>query len=251
MRNSILLAFATLSLLPVASRADVTDECKSVLKQMSDTLTAAKSLKATGTRSIDPKLIGEGAAKEQAQIEIIVQRPANILATSRDKDSTRQLYYDGKRLTITDKTEVGLFHAGADFAADSIDAFSAELLKRHGYQPPMTEFFTADPYKLLLEDVESGNIAGEESIAGVDCQHLSFSQEGFTWDLWVAKSDHLPRKFVIKFLEIDGSPKIEANITAWDLKIDTSKTKFSWEAPKSAVEIGIIPAEPTEEATEK
>ena len=238
-----LLTLAAIPLFPSSSSAETTEDCKAILKQMSDTLAGAKSLKVVGNRSIDPKLIGEGAAKEEAAIEIVVLRPANIFAQSKDKNSTRHLYYDGKRLTIVDKSEVGVFHAGTDLSADSIKAFSAELIKRYGFQPPLTEFFTSDPYGLLLEDVKSGNLAGEEKVASVTCHHLSFAQEGINWDLWIGKEDHLPRKFSITFLEIDGSPKIEATMTDWELNPDISGVKFSWEAPQESIEIGIIPSE--------
>ncbi len=138
---------------------------------------------------------------------VIVSRPNRLVAESSGDTANRKFCYDGKTVTLYDKTH----HTyGTEKAADTIDATLDQIHEQFGYTPPLSDVLFADPYRVLTEKVESGTYVGRNSVGDTKCHHLAFRQKGIDWQIWIAEGDKpLPRKLVITYKREHGRAAIQ------------------------------------------
>jgi hypothetical protein len=115
------------------------------------------------------------------------------------------------------------------------------LQEKYGFTPPVTDFLVQDPYADLTRGAQSGRLAGHESIGGEDCTHLSFTEADADWELWLASSDQLPRKFVLTQKNMSGQPRLEVVFTRWDLAPRLEAGTFTFKPPQGAERIEMLP----------
>jgi hypothetical protein len=59
-------------------------------------------------------------------------------------------------------------------------------------------------------------------------------------ELWIGTADLLPRKLVATFKEGEGSPKLQADFSNWNLAPSLDDNVFTFVAPKDAENIDMI-----------
>ena len=218
----------------------VDQKALAVVTSMSDKLKTAKTVKATGTRRLDPELIAGGVVKESVSFDLTLVRPGKICVKTTDAKGQRRLISDGKHLTLTDDTEK--FYATVDAKGKSVDDLIAAIQGKLGFRPVLAEFLGSDPAKVLLDGVTAGSLKGEEVVEGVKCTRLAFTQPDAKWDLWVSASDGLPRKVVVTYTGIKGKPKATALITHWELGAKVPRKTFAFKPAPDYQKIEIIAA---------
>jgi hypothetical protein len=242
----ILLALALACSRPAENPAAIaaSNDPDQLLRQMSDTLAQAKALTFKVDRTLDAALVEDSLLAEHAQIEISVSRPGKFQAKSDSKEGVRRIFFDGQKLSIYD--EMMKLYATAPVSG-TIDDAVAKIDREYGFTPPLAEFILSDTYKALSQHIKSKAYKGKESIAGVECHHLSLSGDVADSELWIGTADMLPRKLVATFKEGEGSPKLQADFSDWNLAPTLDDNMFAFVAPKDADNIDMI----TEEQMEK
>ncbi|MFT5042273.1 MAG: hypothetical protein ACI8XO_001703 [Verrucomicrobiales bacterium] len=220
------------------SKLEIEPQADSLLKAMSDKLAAAQQFSVKAVRTLDPQLVEGTNAKLRANIEFDVARPNRFQGSTRDSESTRQLFYDGKQMVIWDKT--------ADVyatvpAPNSIDKTIDQLEEKWGVQPPLADLLVSDPYSSLTGGEGSAKLAGTERINGVACDHVSVTQQNIDWDIWIAQSDSLPRKFVITMKDRPGKPQLSGVFSEWNLNAMFPPSHFEPRVGKNSTKIEMIP----------
>ncbi|MEI6533841.1 MAG: DUF2092 domain-containing protein [Verrucomicrobiaceae bacterium] len=242
LNNLILASFFGAALLvsscATAPKAD--DAALAVLRSTCNKLKAAQTLCATGTRVSDPSLLPAGLGKENASFEVMVVRPAKIAFKVSDGNGTRRILADGQHLTLVD--DKANIYDTLPGKAKTIDAVAGEIEKTFDYQPIGLELLGSDPMKTLLEGVTSGKVVGDETVGGVKCRRLSFTQPGLNWDLWVSTGDQLPRKLAMVFTDRPGQPQRTVTINQWTLNSVVPASGFVFTPGKDAHKVDIIPA---------
>jgi hypothetical protein len=135
--------------------------------------------------------------------------------------------------------------------AGTIDEAVAKIDETYGFTPPLAEFILSDPYKALSQLIKSKAYKGKESIAGVECHHLSLSGDVADSELWIGTDDLLPRKLVATFKDREGSPKLQADFSNWNLAATLDDKMFAFAPPNDAEKIEMVTEAQMKEAAAK
>lgn len=220
---------------PAATAA--TNDPDQLLRQMSEKLAEAKTLSFKVNRKLDPALIEGRNVADIAQIEISVSRPSKFLAKSESKDDVRHIFFDGQNLSIYDEA-MKLYATAA--VTGTIDEAVAKIDEQYGFTPPLAEFILSNPYQALSAHIKGKTYKGKETIAGVECHHLSLSGDVADSELWIGTADLLPRKLVATFKNREGTPKLEADFSSWNLAPTLDVKIFAFAAPSDAEKIEMV-----------
>ena len=215
----------------------VNNDPDQILRQMSQKLGQAKTLSFKVERKLDAALVEGRDIAENALIEISVSRPNKFVAKSDSKDNVRHLYFDGQNVSIYDET-MKLYATVP--VPGSIDEVVAKVDEKYGFTPPLVEFILSDSYGALGRHINSKSYNGKESVDGVECHRVKLGGEVADSELWIGTADLLPRRLVAAFKDREGSPKLEANFSSWDLAAAHDDKIFAFVAPKDAEKIDMV-----------
>jgi len=225
---------------PTGGDANIDPDARAVLQTMSDKLSSAGQFSVRGTRKIDPALLSGRKVSEQIRFAAAVTRPNKIAAISTVSDGKRRAFvYDGSNVTLHD---IDMGHYATVRGGRTIDRTIDILSDKWGFQPPLADLLVSDPFASLTGAATGGKVVGTAYAGGTLCDHIAVTQEGIAWDIWVARSDRLPRKFAIAVTTQEGCPKVEATFTGWNLNPKFPAAHFEFTPPEDAVEIDIAPA---------
>jgi hypothetical protein len=230
------------------STAVASNDPDQLLRQMSDHLGRAKTLSFKVNRILDPALTEGRDVADNAQIEISVSRPGKFLAKSVSKDDVRQLFFDGQNVSIYDES-MKLYSTVP--VAGTIDQAVAKIDETYGFTPPLAEFILSNPYQALSGHINNKSYKGKESVAGVECHHLTLSGEEADSDLWIGTADLLPRKLVATFRNREGNPKLQAEFSSWNLTPTIDEKMFAFVAPKDAEKIEMVTEAQMQQVSDK
>jgi hypothetical protein len=233
-------AFIMLALGLACNRAaenSATSDPDQLLRQMSEKLAQAKNLSFKVDRKLDATLVEGRNVAENAQIEISVSRPGKFHAKSDSKENARQVFFDGQNLSIYDETMK--LYATAPVAG-TIDEAVAKIDEKYGFTPPLVEFILSDSYKALSPQIKSKIYNGKETIAGTECHHLSLTGDDADSELWIGTADLLPRKLVATFKNREGSPKLQADFSSWNLTPTLDNKLFAFVAPPDVEKVEMV-----------
>ena len=214
-----------------------TNDPDQLLRQMSAKLAEAKKLSFKVERQLDAALVDGRNVPENAQIEFSVSRPNKFLAKSNSKDNMRSVFFDGQNLTIYDQT-MNLYATVP--VQGSIDEVVAKVDEKFGFTPPLVEFILSDPYGTLGPRIKSKDYKGKETIAGVECHHLSLGSDVADSEVWIGAADLLPHKLVATFKNREGNPKLQADFSSWNLTATLDESIFAFAAPKDAEKVEMV-----------
>ena len=213
-----------------------------ILKRMSDYLSAANqfSFHSEGT---DEEVLDSGPRLHLAtSVDIVVRRPDRIWADMRDDHNHKRFWYDGSRITLL--TVPANLYATAS-APGQIDATIDYIIDEYDVVLPLADFLVSNPYDVLTEKVSGGLYIGLQSVNGVLCHHLVFTQAEIDWQIWIQEGNQpVPRKFVITYKNEPASPHYTAHLTDWDFASHVPDVLFAFEPPTGAQEIEFL--EPSE-----
>jgi hypothetical protein len=221
-----------------ATTTQVDPEVQTVLAQTTEKLRNAKTIHVSGSRTSDPELLPPGMTAESAKFDLEAVRPGNLEVKSVDASGTRHLIAgNGKLVYYDEKAKV---YSTLPTKAATLDGLVDDLEDQYDIKMVVGELLGSDPQKTLLEGVTSGKVAGVETVNGVPCTRLRFTQADMTWDLWIAKSDALPRKTVVVYTDKPGHPKRTVVINRWQLNAVLPESDFAFSPPKDAQAAEVI-----------
>ncbi|MFV1994860.1 MAG: DUF2092 domain-containing protein [Verrucomicrobiales bacterium] len=222
---------------PGASNIDA--DARAILRATSAKLAAAQHFSFRARRHIDASFAEGSPLKENADILLEVARPDRVRGASRDQKSTRTFFYDGAAVTLHDSAQ-NLYATVA--APNTIDKMVAGIHKKWGFSPPLGGLLVSDPYRNFLGKNPAGGLTGEERVRGETCHHLTFTSEEMAWEIWIARSDDLPRKSIITVTALEGHPRSETFFSDWNLDASFPDDYFRAKVPRGATRIEMVPA---------
>jgi len=141
------------------------------------------------------------------------------------------LVSDGKTLC----TSIGQLkkHTETD-APESIDDLKADPIVNGLLVGMMiTDLFSSDPYKGLMDGVKTAKYSGSEQIDGVKMHHLLFTQDQFDWEVWIpAEGDPLVKKVKVDLSK--SMAKIPGQNVMKNLDMVTTFKNWKIDAPIAA-----------------
>jgi len=195
-----------------------------LLRAMGDYLKSSEQFSFHAEINFDD-LISSGQKIQYAfTSDIAVHRPDRVYAERRTELGGKRFWYDGKNMTLMDVT-FGVY--ATEPVPGVIDAAMDHLMNKYGFSPPLVDFVYQDPYRILIENVESGFYVGLHNISGTRCHHLAFVQKEIDWQIWIEDGKQMvPRKFVITYKTLPESPQYSAVLSEWDLDAELPDALF-------------------------
>jgi len=164
--------------------------------------------------------------------KVFIQKPAKIFMEYNTDYSSDKLLYNLNTVTLLDST-TNLYTKIE--VPESINHALDYLSDMYGYAPPLSDFFYLYPYKKMIENVRASSYVGSSVVFGVRCHHLVFEEKDKDWQIWIEDGKRkLPRKLVITYKNVPGSPQFIAILKDWILNEPFSPKLFEQKLTKNA-----------------
>jgi hypothetical protein len=173
-----------------------------------------------------------------ATADMDVDRPNRLRARMHSARSERELFYDGKTVTLYTPSQKA--YSTVAFAG-TLGELIKRLEERYGVEIPLSDLFLWGTPAAPLDKIESAMNAGQDFIGKDLCDHYAFRQGKVDWQIWItAGSKPLPRKIVITNRADEARPQ-SVSLLDWNLKPSFKDSVFKFTAPKGATAVEIVP----------
>jgi hypothetical protein len=222
-----------------AQAPDIEPKAGEVLRQMCDYLKNLKQFSIQAEITEDVLLTSGQRIQYGRSVDASVRRPDRFRAESVGDTDDRQLVYDGKTITLMDRSK-NLYTTVA--APPEIDAALEHGVQAFNLRAPLADLIYTKAYEYLTAGVVSGFYVGLSKVQGVPCHHLAFKQKDIDWQIWIENSPTpVPRKFLITDKAAQGL-QFTAVFTKWNTSPQLEDGLFTFVAPEKAEKIDILPA---------
>jgi hypothetical protein len=222
-----------------AKTPDIEPKAVEVLKQMCDYLKNLQQFSVQAEITEDVLLTSGQRIQYARSVEASVRRPDRMRAESVGDRDNRLLVYDGKTITLMDRTK-NFYTTIA--APPELDAALEHATQAFNLRAPLADLIYTKAYEYLTEGVLSGFYVGLSKVQGVSCHHLAFREKDIDWQIWVEDGPTpLPRKFLITDKKAQGL-QFTAVFTKWNTSPQFEEGLFAFVAPEKAEKIDILPA---------
>lgn len=226
-----------------APSAGVAPEAAAALEAMGRHLRTLKTFTVHGAATIDA--VDENGRKLRipGTVDYKVTTPDGLMMDVQGPHKHRQLFYDGKRMTLWSPDVK--YYASVD-APPTIAGLLARAEERYGLTLPLADLFLWGTDRAPVSDITSGRMAGHDTIEGTGCTRYDFRQPGVEWEVCIQDGDApLPRRLVITDVEDPARPQF-VNTLTWDTSAKLPRSSFTFTPPKDAHRIEML--ERTDEA---
>jgi hypothetical protein len=173
-----------------------------------------------------------------AAADIDAERPNRLRARMFSARSKREIFYDGKTITLW--TPAQKYYSTVGFV-DTLGGLIDRLEEKYGVQLPMEDLFRWGTPAAPFDKIESAMNAGQDFVGKDLCDHYAFRQGKIDWQIWItAGSKPLPRKVVITNRADEARPQ-SVSLFDWNLNPSFPASVFKFTPPKGATKIEIVP----------
>lgn len=168
-------------------------------------------------------------------LKIEAQRPSGFKIHMDFDHKEREIYYDGKSVTLF-APKVG-YYASVP-APPTIAATISTIQDKYGVEIPLADLFQLGVDPALTARIQSGFHVGPETVRGATCEHYAFRQEAADWQVWIrAEGPALPCKMVITTTQDEAQPQYVAVMT-WEAKAPV-QAAYTFNPPANAHRITV------------
>jgi hypothetical protein len=223
---------------PAKTPQAIEPQVQQVLNGVCATLSAPKEYSYHAEITFDSVLPSLVKLQYAAAMDATIVRPNRLAISYRSDLGAKDIWYNGKTLTILDPPHM----AYATIAVpDTIDAMLAEVANDKNLSIPLKGFDVSNPCAVIYKEVLRSKYVGINDAAGIDCDHLAFIQEDADWQVWIARGKRpLPRKVVITYKKLPTQPQWEAVLSNWQFDQQVPSSLFQPKIPKGAIKTEFI-----------
>ena len=217
---------------------NIEPQAAQVLKQMTDYLKGLQQF-SLQTEITEDVLLDSGLKIQDGRsTTVLVRRPDRLRVDSVGDVDDRQLFYDGKTLTLMDRGKN--VYSTID-APPEIDAALNHAIEAYHLRVPLADLLYANAYDNLTEKALAGFYLGLSKVHGVPCHHLAFRQKDLDWQIWIENSPTpLPRKFLITDKKAKGL-QFTALLSQWNTSPQLEDSLFTFVVPAKAEKVDLRP----------
>jgi hypothetical protein len=203
---------------------------RKILTAMNATLTGAQAFSFKVREVSDRALKGGQLVQFSDQREMLVSRPDKLWVLARGDSEDRQAWYDGKTLTVLEKSR-NLYSTAE--VPGNIDKMYDYLFEKYKVIFPLSDLVQQKSVDQWLMNVRTGKYLGRHRVGNRACHHLVFSQDTVDWQIWIdAGKTAVPRKLVINYKKIAGQPEYSAQLDDWNFSPKIPAGQFEAKIPK-------------------
>jgi hypothetical protein len=225
---------------PQAEKAKAPEpDPRQVLKKMCDYLKGLQQFSCQVEITEDVLLTTGQKIQLGKTVEVSVRRPDRMRAETQGDAENRQMLYDGKTITIIDRSKNVYSTINAP---PEIDAALNHAIQAFNLRAPLADLIYTKAYENLTAGVISGFYSGLHKVQGVPCHHLAFRQKDIDWQIWIEDGPTpLPRKFLITDTKAKGL-QFTALFSKWNTSPQLEDALFTFVPPEKAEKIELRPA---------
>ena len=169
-----------------------------------------------------------------ATAELDVERPNRLRALMSSARSERELFYDGKVVTLYVPAQK--YYSTVEFS-ENLGGLIDKLEQRYGVEIPLSDLFLWGTAAAPLDRIESAMNAGQDFIDDDLCDHYAFREGDIDWQIWITTgSKPLPRKLVITSRADKARPQ-SVSLIDWNLRPTFKDSVFRFKPPKGATAV--------------
>jgi hypothetical protein len=204
-----------------------------LMQRMAETLAGAGSFSVHAEKLFDVVLLEGPKVQYSGSMDIEVRRPDRLYVSYGDDLSAKELWYDGKAMTIQDHN--ANVH-GVVPAAETIDATTALLRDKYGLFLPLAELFSSDSCTKYADAAGKRFYLGIHDVDGQLAHHILFTGKRADWQIWIDAGEvPLPLKVVVNQVDTLGEPQQTIVLSEWNLEASLPDDNFVAEISKGSV----------------
>lgn len=213
------------------------------LKNMSNYLRTLEHIQLTATSTTDQVMTNGQSIQTGSHTQLTAQKPNRLYAHVTTPTKDRELYFNGKTVTLYGKQTS--YYATVPAPA-SIQSLITVLDNRYGLELPLTDLFTWGTDKSQESKITEATVVGDETIGNKTCTHYAYRQPGIDWQLWIEKGNRpLPCKLVIIGQNDDARPQ-HSTLYDWRNDSKTADSTYQFTPPPGSKPIELKPVDATQ-----
>jgi len=218
---------------PAVSKPD--PDALAALNKMGEALRALTAFTVTADVTTEQVLDSGQKLQYEGDLKIEAQRPSGFKIYMSTDHQVREIYYDGKSITLF-APKVG-YYASVP-APPTIGATLDVTKEKYGIEIPLADLFYLGTDPTLTARIQSGFEVGPETVGGLACQHYAFRQKAADWQVWIrTDGPALPCKMVITTTQDPAQPQYTAVLT-WETKAP-AQAAYTFTPPANAHRITV------------
>lgn len=211
-------------------------EAVGALERMSANLRTLKFFEVTAHATSESVMNDGFKLQFDTTAKLKVRRPDRLLADISSARKQRQIYYDGKSVTLYGQR---VKYYATIPAPPTLHETIEVLGKKYGIELPLADLFFWGTEKSPMTDIKVARYIGPATVDGKHADHYAFRQEGVDWQLWIEQGkSQLPLKLAITSTTQPGTPTYSASLR-WNLSVHFSETTFVFKPPPGAMKIAL------------
>lgn len=223
-----------------ATAAPIEKEAMSALMRMAEFLSKAQRFSFTADTGFD--VVQDSGEKIEfgETRKMVIRRPdhARTDITKRD-GAVSGFVFDGKEIAVFNVQDNVYATAAKPGTLDEAIAYFVNDLDM---RMPLGQLVASDLAKTLPERVRTAYYVGQETLAGVSCDHLALRGDRFDVQFWIAKGNQpLLHRMVITYTLAEGQPQFWAQFSDWNLSPEVPDSLFVFTPPTGAMKIAFAP----------
>lgn len=176
--------------------------------------------------------------QHSATADIEVARPNKLRVVIVTPQSERELFYDGKMVTLFRPVEK--YYSSAEFT-DTLGGLATRLQEKFGVELPLADLFLWGTPAAPLDKIESAMNAGQAFVGNDLCDHYAFREGTIDWQIWItAGSKPLPRKIIIANRSDEARPQ-SVSVIKWNPNQSFPDSVFTFTPPAGSTKIEMVP----------
>ncbi len=218
---------------PAATGPDA--DALAALNKMGAALRAMTAFTVTADVTTEQVLDSGQKLQYEGDLRIEAQRPSGFKIYMSTDHQEREIYYDGKSITLF-APKVG-YYASVP-APPTIGATLDVTKDKYGVEIPLADLFYLGTDPTLTARIQSGFDVGPETVDGLACEHYAFRQKAADWQVWIrTDGPALPCKMVITTTQDPAQPQYTA-VMKWEAKAP-AQAAYTFNPPANAHRITV------------
>ena len=200
------------------------------MRQMSDVFAKASVFSFTTAESFE--LIGPSGERRVLHFfrSVTIRRPNAMFFELHGSAGTAldvAAYYDGR--TVTLRGDANKVWAQATVPG-TLDDMLDDVSRRYSLPVPFADVAYSAPHEAFIGPATTGGFTGRETIDGVQCVALMYSDALLDLRIWIPSSGQpLPRRVEIGYKQVRDVPKAVINFTNWNLQALATDAMFAFQ----------------------
>ena len=209
-----------------------------VLKHMTEYLQGLQQFSVQAEITEDVLLDSGLTIQDSRSVTASVRRPNRLRVDAVGDLDDRQLFYDGKTMTLMDLSKN--VYSTIDVPPE-IDAALHHAIQAYNLRAPLADLIYAKAYDYLMKETRAGFYLGLSKVQGHLCNHLAFRQKAIDWQIWIEDGPTpLPRKFLITDKQAKGL-QFTAWLSQWNTAPQLEDGVFVFVVPAKAEKVDLRP----------